>query len=318
MLRFDFNLPSRDCNLFLVSDDHEGSANRHQNGWDMMCDMVLSKWGGLKPKFNKVIDHGDFMEAILVNDKRYQFNNMTIYEDVLNGNVRFNESNIKTKRLVKKENAIAQLEQAVKNREPIADHILLILDGNHPQRLHAYGDMTSELCKRLGVNYGTYTSHITYRAKNGKFLFNHFAGHGWKSVGSYVDPPERAKVNMQIQLKNALRQQAGDCLLMSMGHTHKLLVKPPISQLYIEADEDELVQKYTSAKKRDGFIHPDYRWFVNTGSFLKLYGPESGYAERAGYPPNELGFAVVEIRGGEIQAIKRVVVGSTGLIIFND
>ena len=148
-------------------------------------------------------------------------------------------------------------------------------------------------------------------------MFNHFAGHGWKSVNSTVEPPERAKVNMQIALKNALKAQAGDCLLMSMGHTHKLLVKPPISQLYIEAEEDILVQKYTSAKKHDGFIHPDYRWFVNTGSFLKLYGPESGYAERAGYPPNELGFAVVEIRGGEIEAIKRVVVGSTGLLIFN-
>jgi len=318
MLRFDFNLPSEDCNLFFISDDHEGSANRHTNGFNMMCDMVLSPWDGLPASRNKVVDHGDFMEAILVNDKRYQFNNMVVYDDVLNGEVRFNQSNIKTKRMVKKENAMAQLEQAVKNRKRIAKHILLILDGNHPQGLHAYGDLTAELCRRLEVNYGTYTSHITYRNKKGKFLFNHFAGHGWKSVGSSVEPYERAKVNMQIQLKNNLRDMAGDCLLMSMGHTHKLLVKPPISKLYIEAQEDILVQKYTSAKKHDGFIHPDYRWFVNTGSFLKLYGPESGYAERAGFSPNELGFALVEIRGGDIAAIKRIVVGSTGLIVFND
>jgi len=323
MLRFDFTLPHEDCNLFLISDDHEGSANRHKNGWDMMVDMVTSRWDGLPISQNKVIDHGDFMEAILINDFRYQSNNVEVYEDVLNDGVRFNESNIKTKRQVKKDNAMAQLDQAVKNRMPIAEHMLMILDGNHPQRLHAYGDLTAELCRQLGVNYGTYTSHITYRIParwgfNDQFAFNHYVGHGWKSVNSVVEPPERAKVNMQIALKNHLKAQAGDCLLMSMGHTHKLIVKKPISQLYIEGQGDEVIQKYTSAKKHDGFIHPDYRWFVNTGSFLKLYGPESGYAERAGYPPNELGFAVVQIRGGDIQAVKRLVVGSTGLIVFDD
>jgi hypothetical protein len=267
------------------------------------------------------------MEAILVDDFRYQFNNTAIYEDVLNDGVRFNESNIKTKRMVKRENAQAQLDQAVKNREPIKEHIMLILDGNHPQRLHAYGDLTMELCKRLGVNYGTYTSHITYRRPNrysetrgtlDTFCFNHFTGHGWKSINSMVEPPERALLNMKISLKNHLKAQAGDCLLMSMGHTHKLLVKRPLSQLYMEGQEDILVQKYTSAKKQCGFIHPDYRWFVNTGSFVKLYSEHSGYAERAGYPPNELGFAIVEVRGGEIKTVKRLVVGSTGLIVFDD
>jgi hypothetical protein len=293
----------------------------------MMTDMVLKSWDGLPSSRNKVIDHGDFMEAILVDDFRYQFNNTAVYENILNDGVRFNESNIKTKRMVKQENAMAQLEQAVKNREPIKEHILLILDGNHPQRLHPYGELTAELCKRLGVNYGTYTSHITYRTPNkyvdhksnlDTFAFNHFAGHGWKSINSLVEPPERAKLNMQISLKNHLKSQAGDCLLMSMGHTHKLIFKKPLSQLYMEGQDDILVQKYTSAKKHDGFIHPDYRWFVNTGSFVKLYSEHSGYAERAGYPPNELGFAIVEIRGGDIKRVLRLVVGSTGLIVFED
>jgi hypothetical protein len=289
----------------------------------MMTDMILSSWDGLPASRNRVIDHGDFMEAILVNDHRYQSSNATFYESEFNTEVRYNESNIKTKRIVKRENAMAQLDQAVKSREPFADKILTILDGNHPAKLHAYGDLTAELCRRLGVNYGTYTSHISYRVPalagpGERFAFNHFAAHGWRSVNSNVEPPERALLNMKIQLKNNLKDHAGDCLLQSMGHTHKLLVKRPISLLYMEGQDENIVQHYTAAKKRDGYIHPDYRWFVNTGSFVKLYSEQSGYAERFGYKPNELGFAIVEVRGGDISDIKRCVVGSTGLLIFND
>jgi hypothetical protein len=324
MLRFEFTLPYDDMNLFLYGDDHEGSLNRHINGFEMMVDMLHSPWDGLSPAHNKAIDHGDFMEAIHITDPRYQFDTTVVYDQIINDGERFNENGIMTKRQVKKNNITLQVDAAYEHRRKIAEKLLVIMDGNHPHKLHKYGDLTQDLCDRLRVNFGSWTAHITYKVKprfglgQDKFLFNHFATHGWRSVNSAVEPPERAKVNMQIQLKNLLKDHAGDTLLMSMGHTHKLLVKPPISLLYIEGQGDKVVQKYTSAKKYDGYIHPDYRWFVNTGSFLKTYGTVSGYAERFGYKPNELGFAVVEIRNGKIAGVKRCVVGSTGILIFND
>jgi hypothetical protein len=324
MLRFEFVLPYDDMNLFLCGDDHEGNANRHVTGYEMMVDMINSTWDGLSPDHNRVLDHGDFIEGIHITDPRYQFDITDIYQEEINDGVEFNQSEIPTKHMVKKFNIDKQVEAAVLSRWHIRDKMLMMLDGNHPFKLQKYGDLTARACKDLGINFGSWTAHITYKARmkygpgEPQFLFNHFAGHGWRTVNSKVDPPERAKLNMQIQLKNNLRDMAGDTLVMSMGHTHKLLFKPPISQLYIEGQGNEVVQKYTSAKKYSGFIHPDYRWFINTGSFLKTYGPVSGYAERFGYSPVELGFAVLEIRNGKVAGVKRVVLGSTGVKIFTD
>jgi hypothetical protein len=324
MLRFEFVFPYEDMNLFLFGDDHEGNLNRHATGFDMMVDMINSPFDGLPPSHNRALDHGDFIEGIHVTDPRYQMDMTTIYEEEVNSDVEFNRSQIATKQMVKKMNIDKQVDAGVKNRMGIRDKMLMMLDGNHPWKLQKYGDLTARACKDLGINFGSYTAHITYKAKRlfgpGEpfYLFNHFAGHGWRSVNSRVDPPERAKVNMQIQLKNNLKDMAGDTLVMSMGHTHKLIYKPPVSQLYIQGEGAEVVQRYTGPRKLTGFIHPDYRWFINTGSFLKLYGPVSGYAERAGYSPNELGFAVLLIRGGKVAGVKRVVLGSTGVTIFND
>jgi hypothetical protein len=124
---------------------------------------------------------------------------------------------------------------------------------------------------------------------------------------------------MRIALKNHLSDKVSDAMVMSMGHTHKLLVRKPISRLYMVMEDGRIRQKYTSAKKDDGYIHPDYRWYVNTGSFYKLFGQGfSGYAERKGYSPIELGFAVLEIRGGKPHDVKRCVCDSGKLLIFSD
>lgn len=324
MLRFEFVLPYDDMNLIFCGDDHEGNANRHTTGWDMMVDMINSNLFDLSPAHNRVVDHGDFIEGIHITDPRYQIDMTTIYEEEINEDVQYNRSAIKTKQMVKKINIDKQVDAGIKNRMAIRDKMLLMLDGNHPWKLQKFGDLTARACRELGVNFGSYTAHITYKARRrfgiGEpyFLFNHFAGHGWRSVNSRVDPPERAKVNMQIQLKNNLKDMAGDTLVMSMGHTHKLIYKPPCSQLYIAGEGAEVVQHYTGPRKLTGYIHPDYRWFINTGSFVKLYGPVSGYAERFGYSPNELGFAVLLIRGGKVVGVKRVVLGSTGVTIFDD
>jgi hypothetical protein len=65
-------------------------------------------------------------------------------------------------------------------------------------------------------------------------------------------------------------------------------------------------QKYTGQSHGD-WIHPDSRHYLNTGSMLKLYSPGvSGYAERFGYDPVELGYGKITV-DGDIQSVERVV-----------
>ena len=80
------------------------------------------------------------------------------------------------------------------------------------------------------------------------------------------------------------------------------MVLSPQEQLYLRRDEKgEIEQKYTYTKKTDGYIHPDFKWYVNTGAFYKLYEDGvSSYAEIAEYDPIQLGFAVALVRGGKL------------------
>ena len=99
-----------------------------------------------------------------------------------------------------------------------------------------------------------------------------------------------------------------------MGHTHKIIISPPSEVLYL-TDDDKGIKQHHGVPKNNGYIHPDYRWYVNTGGFLKLYGEivvedddvpmeesklGSGYAERAMYAPLQLGFCVGLIRDNKL------------------
>ena len=113
---------------------------------------------------------------------------------------------------------------------------------------------------------------------------------------------------MQLSLKRKLKDKAGDTALMSMGHTHKLIVTPPAKTLFLTDDGESIKQHYTASMSLGEYIHPDHRWYVNTGSFMRLYGDMgfSGYAEIAGYNPIMLGFAVALVRGRKLVGVKEV------------
>jgi hypothetical protein len=288
-----------DFNLFLVGDDHEGTILRHDKGWNQMVEMANSSYDGLNENRNYVIHHGDFVEAILMDDYRF---------DLLTS---------------KKAYVLHQLEEAKKNFWPIRKKIIAFLDGNHPQKLHQYGPLTKYFCdKRLERPeiYGTWASHITYLDHKNRVMFKHFATHGAGTINSYAGDVEQVLANIRVILKRRLKNKFGDTLLNSMGHTHKLIICPPIgaspekSLLFLKGSQNGIGQKYTRVEKTDGYIHPDFKWYVNTGSFLKQYAdmPEgeevSGYAERGNYDPIELGFAVALVRGGQLVGIRKEVV----------
>jgi len=267
-------------NLFLFGDDHEGTILRHDEGWDMLVDMMQSTYDGCNYNFG--VDHGDVVEAIPSDDARWY--------DVTNS----------TK-------VLEQTKAAVNHREKIKKKLVTILDGNHPQKYWRFGAITAQICKDLDVPFGTWSAHITYKTKKGNIILRHFATHGRKFIGSTADDPVRRLSNMKLQLKRHLKEKFADCALMTKGHTHKLLIAEPTKTLYLTG-ESSIKQHYTSYNPAGGYIHPDHRWYVNTGSFLRLYGLGfDGYAERAGYDPMELGFAVARIRDRQIVGIDKIV-----------
>ena len=285
-----------DFNLFLFGDDHMGTILRHNQGWDKMVKMFNMDYTGVSA--NLGIDHGDIIEAIAIDDPRFDFK-------TVQGNL------------------LQQMEQAFQVRVDIAEKLLVVIDGNHPQKLNRYGDITKLVVTRLNqllkkkkrkIIFGTTSCHITYKNKKGETLFRHFCTHGNGGFNSTADSPERREVTKQLGLKKKLQMKFSDCVLMTMGHTHKLIIKKPVRELClcgndggIEAFHNEYVPH--TAK----FIHPDLRWYVNTGSFYRLFGDDcgiddafSGYAERALYDPIETGFAICRVRSGIIQGIDKI------------
>jgi hypothetical protein len=106
---------------------------------------------------------------------------------------------------------------------------------------------------------------------------------------------------------------ASDCIVQAKAHSHKLIVCEPETSLYLYDDGKKVKSSYTGAGEGSRrFIPPDARWYLNTGSFYRLYGDEpgiSGYAEMAEYAPVELGYTIIECRDGKVVNVRKVVVG---------
>ena len=280
----------KNFNLFLFGDDHFGNPFRHKKGWQKLVRMMNNEFEGCS--YSIGVDHGDLCEAITLNDARAD---NTMPFESMEGVCDW------------------QIDGAIEARELIKSKLVCILEGNHPLKLFRYSKMTERVCKGLKVPYGEWSAKITYVTKKGEVLFKHFATHGYRNINSTCDDPKRRITNMELILKRLLRRKFGDVLLCSMGHTHKLLICRPEEELWLSDDGHEITQHYSTSDDVSGMsnIHADHKWYVNTGSFLKLFDPKikgSPYQERFGYDPTEIGFCVALCRNGNIKDIKKITV----------
>lgn len=147
-------------NIFHFGDKHEGSVLSYQKGWDIMVNLMKSKYDGCSNNYG--IDGGDQIEAIMVDDKRFSEENLT------------------------EARPLAQVKKAIKDHEPIKDQLLVMLDGNHTRKLWKFGNLVEDMCEQLGVPYGTYTCKITVEDKKGNPLYKIYETHGFKYVSRYV------------------------------------------------------------------------------------------------------------------------------------
>ena len=275
-------LPSNH-NIFLFGDSHLGTVLCHRSGIQQLIDMMHSSYHSCTNNYGICV--GDMIEAIMIDDRRYDL--ATTAEPF----------------------PLQQVKDAVETLQPIARRLLCILKGNHEHKLWKFGDLAREIADQLSVPYGTYTAKITINDKDGKYLYKIFVTHGRKTITSTADDPKRRLANMELILKRHLKFKAGDCAIMVKGHTHKLLVCKPDKELYLTDNTKEIKQKYISSSQDAPYIHPDHRYYVNSGSFLKMYGKNgiSSYSEIAEYDPVELGFAIAVVRDGKIMGIDKVV-----------
>jgi len=277
-----------DCNIFNFGDLHIGSVMFYEKGFNKLVKLMSTSIDGLDPDKNLGIDHGDTIEAVTLNDPRFDLET------------------------TKEFSILAQADHYIKLLQPIKSKIITILEGNHPRKLWRFGHMTEYICKRLGVKFGTWTAKINYVDTNGKPLFKQLAAHGYGSINSRVSEHKRRKVNQLISLRRQLEQKASDCVVMSMGHTHKLLVNEPDSCLYLYDNGETLEQGYTGdlgIKQTSRYIPGDFRWYLNTGTFRRCYVEGiSDYGEMAGYDPLELGFTIVKVRGGKVVKVEKVLI----------
>jgi hypothetical protein len=269
-----------DHNLILFSDAHYGTSLFQEKALHKVLS-IIEKEPNTFGAFG-----GDIAEIIMIDDPRY---------------------NPETDR---KWTPLQQYRKAKDDFGPVAPKMLFTLMGNHDWKVACkYGNyIKEEFCDQLKIPYGTYTTKLRVENKKGGFLYKLFYTHGAKSITSTADDPIRQEANLKLQLKRRLQKKAGDCEVMAMGHTHKLLVAEPMANLYLYDDGEEIQSAYTQPGSEERWIHPDHRWYLNTGSFLTLYGPGiSGYGELFGYDPIEIGCCVIECRNGKIKNVRKMI-----------
>lgn len=269
--------------IALFGDTHHGSMLCHEKGIDK-----LIKWAQLSDS-HYLIHMGDWIEAIMSDDKRFQWD------------------------AEKDPVPLQQRDYVVERYQPVAKKILVGLTGNHEFKLHRFGDIAKDICTGLGVEYGTFTCILRLFCKE-QHLFNMFLAHGWGTFRSNAKDFEQMLANKAAAMKKVLRHKAGDCLVMAVGHSHLLMVVPPTKkQFYLGYGKGKPSAHYLVNDPIDTtrYIHPDMRWYANTGSYMRLYADNiiSGYAERAGYDPIELGHVLLTVKDKRLVDVDTKVLG---------
>lgn len=278
----------RDYVLVDSSDYHYGSLNCNRDKIREMINKVATK------KNYFLVNKGDSIEAILPNDKRYASCSLDIKERLLS--------------------PAQQADAVVQDFMGIKDKILAWGFGNHEYKLLNTMDFGRYIAAQLQVPYGTYAFKFAARDKAGRLMHKMYFTHGYGSINSHAKDDIQKLANRKASLRNKLCKAGfGDCIYMSCGHTHQLLVVEPTveNKLYFTDDGHDIKQHYhVLSDQAAHYIPPDSRWYGCSGSFLKLYSDPGSYAisygEVAGFEPGEIGWLEVHVQDGNVVSVEKV------------
>lgn len=279
----------RDYVLIDSSDYHYGSLNCSRDKIKEMVNKVATR------KNHFLINKGDSIEAILPNDKRYASCGIDIKENLLS--------------------PAQQADAVVKDFLPIKDKILAWGFGNHEYKLLNTMDFGRYIAAQLQVPYGAYAFKFTATDRNKRLMHKMFFTHGYGNINSSAKDDIQKLANRKASLKHKLCKAGfGDCIYMSCGHNHQLLVVEPTAEgkLFLTDDGHGIKQHYhVLAEQNASYIPPDSRWYGCSGSFLRLYSTPGtyaiSYAEVAGYEPSEIGWLEVHVQDGNVVKVEKII-----------
>ncbi len=283
MIHLSFKMPDN-FNLFLIGDDQYGSSFHFETGVDRMLNLFHSNYKGCKS--NYAWHHGDSIEGITTSDSRFtrQQNQADELDD--------------------------QIAHQIKKYSVMGKRLLGQNNGNHEQKNHRVTNCTQRICDGLNIINGTISTIITYVDRKDRIIFKHHAAHGYKSINSSLDDERERRFAMERSLRRLLMRKHEDCLLNTMGHTHKLLTVCPVNRLMLMSSGKELQAYHTKQLRHGKLLLNDQRWYGNTGSFMRQFveGIE-GYGEQAGYDPIDMGFLICCVRNKKIISLDEIIVG---------
>ena len=271
------------------SDFHVGSPNCKLAAIEKMIKRVKSDPTCF------LANKGDSIEAILPNDKRYTQSSVDVRNKLMTPQ--------------------QQADWVIDTFTCIKDQILGWGFGNHELKLINTQDFGAYIAKGLGVPYGTYCYKLRIHDECGNLMHKFFMTHGHGSLTSNAKDDIQRDANIKANLKNKLaRSGIADCIYMSMGHNHQLIVVDPTvdNRLYLTDDGFGHKQHYhvLTAQNSNEAIPENARWYSSTGSFMKLYSDPGShaihYAEVAGYAPSEIGWVELDIEDRCLVGIRKV------------
>jgi len=202
----------------------------------------------------------------------------------------------------------AQISTWVDLFAPILPRCLAYIGGNHEFRVRHIDNVPNRVKEKVELKYGVdiLCDNFTIKAKFSD-NFRLYATHGSGSVNSMAGDRRQMEFNDAIRVKRKLRHLAGDCNVMVMAHIHKLRIMAPAEDLCLVGD-DKLKEAYPDDYvSQTGAINEDSRWFCSTGSFLKSQmDGVTLYSEVAMYPPNEMGYILIEVEKGRVKQVHKV------------
>lgn len=173
--------------------------------------------------------------------------------------------------------ARSQEEYIVKKLKRIGPKCLGLQWGNHEYSYikHKFGNPHRNICKRLKVDDLGFSTFMNLIFKRDKSNETHVI-RGCGTHGASNAITQSGKVNI---LKRWMDSRDAD--FYWYAHMHDIL---------------HVSRQYLSVNKRNKIINKEALGVV-TGSFYKSYidGVQASYAERKTYPPNKLGYPVIEI-----------------------
>lgn len=191
--------------------------------------------------------------------------------------------------------------------EPYKNHFLMLQMGNHELYLMPDYNVTAAICEGMGRPdiYGDYQTWVKYGD-----ITMHF-WHGRPTMPRGAKDPIQREANQKAWLKNKFQDLAGSADAHYMGHTHQCMIVEPLRKCALLNSGDNVKRHYFHEEKTevDGmpYIHPDGRWYVNTGTLRRGGGFDTiDYSEVAGYAPPALAYTRTEIKNGRIVDIKKI------------